>query len=224
MELNEKHIRKIIREELGIAREVSMITKGLELLVNEFLSKPINYFELQIMNKLKVELQKKHYNSYQEYLDDPEKGINGYVFDDGILYLTFNYFQGKLLEDVQREATIQHEIEHFWQLTHANKNFATIKYKNSLELSHSQNPIEHYVGYLFYISHGFEIDALINGAYNSAKQHINMINTFNDFKKYSTYKNLIDDIRIIHYEIANFDYNNPFTAKTLSKIGQLPLN
>ena len=211
--VTENQFNIIITEALGIAKVVSDASKLLKKELNQHLQEKnegeFNFLDIKVIYKIySFNTEEDFYNWYDV---NYKKYINGYSFNDKTLYLTFIKINNILNIDMLDD-TIQHELEHYYQTKMAGKDFSSEKYGNAFENLNHYNDYIKYISLIEYFSNHIEVDAFINGAYNSVKSL--KLNDYNDFIENTDLKYIKENL-ITAY---NFFRNIPFEGLYFSNM------
>lgn len=179
--ITEEQFNQILKEELGIAKEVILLTKEIENKI-DYLLKNNQTGTLNISDGLKLNFNYFNFNDYEELNSwlqtNYSKNKNGYSFSKNTIYITIiavnNMFDTNVLSD-----TIQHEVHHYYQAKKSGKSFSSDKYQLIAKNMASNNDYLKYLNQMLYFSKKFEIEGWINGAYNVYKN--NRITSYKDF-------------------------------------------
>lgn len=208
--ITEEQFNTLLNEELGIAKNVVIISDRIEKIVYPFLnSNKLNHSE-QVLNDLKLVLSKHYFNNIDEYnnsyYDNPENFKNGFSKDDNTIYLQFIIIDDALCID-NIENTIQHEVEHYWQCKNKKTPISTNHYQELVKLIDNNNPYISTIAEIIFLSKKFEIDAEINGAFAELKTK-DKIKTISDVLDNTEVGKLYEKLKNIKISINSWDYNS----------------
>lgn len=191
--ISEERLKEIIKEELGIAKEVIELTKIIEDKLNLFLKSKKEKTIIKLKDDLKLNLKKFNFTSYSELNDwlklNYKEVKDGFSFERKTVYLTIILVNGYCDTDEIHD-TIQHEVHHYFQAKKSGKSFSSEKYQEVVRNINSDNEYIKYLNQILYFKSKFELEGWINGAYNSFKN-----------KPITTYNNFIENTEL--YKIKN---------------------
>lgn len=215
MLITEEKLNLIIQEELGIAKEVLSITKDIEAVLKTFFKNKLKHIKEQIKDDLYVDITYYNFDSYNHLNDwlnlHYRKNVNGYSYSQQTIFLTIlsvnNMFDTEEILD-----TIQHEVHHYFQTKKSGKTFSTEKYQNIALNVNSDNEYVKYLTSIHYFKHNFELEAWINGAFNTFKNK--RITTYKDFI-YNSELYKIDDVLKKAYNFFSHASFNEWEVKQM---------
>ena len=226
-ELVLENIKTAIKEELGIADEVKNLSKNLG---NEILNN-LTYARKQYNEALKLNFKK---NSFKFEIFDEVFTINYTCFfcrdsndylklrgllggknsyNERMFYLNFAFIYGQV-EEKSFYDTIQHEVEHIYQIFKKGDSLISSQTINQLYnisanilTKGTKNEIIYKVAQSIYISMDFEQDAFVNGLYSLLLNSGMALGLMNVFKESDCYA---------YFKILNQNYmdlNNSYTEE-----------
>ena len=218
--ITEEQFNTLLNEELGIAKNVVIISDKIEKIVYPFLnSNELNHSE-QVLNDLNLVLSKHYFNNINEYsnsyYDNPENFKNGFSKDDNTIYLQFIIIDDALCID-NKENTIQHEVEHYWQCKNKKTPISTNHYQEIVKLIDNNNPYISTIAEIIFLSKKFEIDAEINGVFAELKTK-DTIKTNSDVLDNTEMGKLYEKLKNIKISINSWDYNSYIVKYSLNII------
>lgn len=180
--ISEEKLEKIIKEELGIAKEVIELTKIIEDKIDSFLKSKKRKIIIQLTDDLKLNLKSFNFESYEnlnEWLKLNYKKVkNGFSFNKKTIYLTI-ILVNRVCNVDEISDIIQHEVHHYFQAKKSGKSFNSEKYQKVSMNINSENEYIKYLSRILYFKSKFELEGWINGAYNAFKNK--PITTYNSF-------------------------------------------
>lgn len=209
-------VKDIINEELGISNDIKVLVSLVKNRIGDDFSK--NYKNKSYYYGLNQEFPYKVFHGdIGIKWRDIDIHIIYYVMPDNDEYVTRNYlrrfnstsniekyelnlylvgYNNKILwENFNR--TIQHEVEHFFQLYKKGKELLTAKqneeYQNLLPLTRSTDYYEKIIGFTYYYYNRVEKNALINGMYGEIMGKYlpgYNLDPLEEIKKSSVYNNI----------------------------------
>lgn len=185
MVIDEEKIRRIVKEELGIARKVINIVNQIENKIMELYNRG-TYDSTFYIDDLKVVFKHIFTDNYDFVSLEDFK--NGYDYETNTIYLTNSSKKGESIDLSPLIDTIQHEVEHYWQCKKSNKCFITKKYQAITNGLYRSNRALFYLCKLFYLNNKFELDSYVNGAFNVLRK-LNC-NTYKEFIENTELKDL----------------------------------
>lgn len=212
--VNERQYRKLlelIKEEMGIADEVTRISKDIERRffaevgdMTENKSGAFYVDDLKVVWKLLVFDNSETFSDW--YSVNYKEYKNGYSRDENTLYMTIIKTGGEVnINDILD--TIQHEVEHYYQIKMKNGSLSTDKYQTAVSHFRSHNMYLSNFSKLIYFSKRFEIDAYVNGAYNAASN--GDVSTYEEFVQSTELKNLLSTIQTNKKFFTNAPFDTP---------------
>ena len=214
----ENQLKEILNEELGIAKLVSDYSRELKyILYNHINSSNEGEFDFK---DIKIIYKVYNFNTEEEYFDwiynNTDNIINGYSFNNKTLYLTILKIKDNF--DVRAlDETIQHELEHYYQTKMAGKDFSSEKYQNLYKYIDDYNDYIKYISLIEYFNN-IEIDAFINGAYNSVKEL--KVKNYNDFIENTDLKIIKNTFNDAYNFFANCLFSGPFFIEMINFINR----
>ena len=169
--ITEEQLKQILGESLGIAKQVTDISKSLKIRLFKELELAeegsFDFLDFKVcFKKINFEKIEEFYNWYDT---NYQQVINGYSFKKNTLYLTLIIINGDYNVSALND-TIQHELEHYYQCKMAGHDFASPEYNNAYYKMNDYNDYIKHVSRIEYFSRHTEIDAFINGAYFAAEE------------------------------------------------------
>lgn len=208
--ITEEQFKIILNETLGIAKEVSKMSKELKKELFQHLeTKKQGIFQFLDIN---VDFKKIEFDTdedfYSWYDDNYQMVKNGYSFKNKTLFLTIivinDHYSNAELND-----TIQHELEHYYQTKMSGHTFSKPSYNNAYTNFNSYNAYIKYISRIEYFNH-VEIDAYVNGAFYAAEDLD--ITTYDSFIEQTNLK----QVKSNFIEAYNFFRNIPFKGNYFS--------
>lgn len=199
--LAEEQIKRIISEELGIAKEVTIMANKIYDEIGKLYVRGVNEKVFQLKTEksdVTVDYISKVFNKsedyYQWYYDN--KRPDGYSYEKNTIFLTFVSIKG-VEPNSDMYDTIQHECEHYWECKNKGGAISTDRYQNIIKGIKNNNLIVQYFCKVMYYCNKHEINAFVNGAYASAMKKE---------KKYESYKDFILDNNVndLYFTLKNF--------------------
>lgn len=212
--VNEKQYQRLfdlIKEELSIANEVKRITHEIEKKFNDEVGEMTeNKNGIFFVDDLKVEWKVLLFDNIEKfsswYSVNSKEYKNGYSMSEKTMYLTVIVIGGEYnISDTLD--TIQHEVEHYYQTKMKNGSLSTEKYQLAVQYFQSNNQYLSNFSKLIYFSKRFEIDAYVNGAYNSVRYK--RINSYEDFIENTELNNVLKTLTTIKKFFNNAPFNTP---------------
>lgn len=204
--LTEEQLNIIIQEELGIAREVSKGSSELKNKLYSYIAEGDNEGEFNFLD-IKIKYKVFNFKDIEEFYDwydnHYKEVINGYSYNDKILYLSIIKIDGTH-DAASLNDTIQHELEHYYQCKMAGKSFGKPVYGKVVNKMNDFNEYIKYLSIIEYYSNHIEIDACVNGAYFSVKDI--KLKDYNSFIENSELKYIKEKL----LKAYNFFSNIPF--------------
>lgn len=209
--LTESQLKKILNEELGIARKVLDLTKIIARMVLDCYHNRVfnKHFKVSIGDKsLQVHFLHKVFDNKEGLRTFINQGglKNGYSKNENTLFLTSASIKGKKINEMDVLDTIQHEVEHWWQTTNAEKPLYNTEYDFVQTHIKSSNWALSTICEVNYFTKHFEIDAYVNGAYSVLNKE--GIKTCDEFIYKTNIKELILKYDELRYRISAITYES----------------
>lgn len=220
--MTEEQINRIIDEERGIAREVINLTNEIEQRIQSIEAVPFKEYLVEI-NDLSINYMLTSFPTLEKAYDwySNNKRNDGYSFNEKCLYLTLTFINNECDYSEFRN-TIQHEVEHYWQSKNANKCISTNRYSLiSRECFYSENPIVRYICSLLYFSYKFEIDAYINGAFNTAVKSDERINDYKEYIQKTGLAHIYDTLKNSFKKLDKYSTENLYFLTSINYLKAL---
>lgn len=186
--LTEEQVRYIIKEEFGIAKEVSNLSEIIEEKIYTYLNKGINEGCFNIRTELsefEVEFLFKVFKNKEEAYKwfKTNRRSSGYSYQENKMYIILYQLAGVVNYDDFVD-TIQHECSHYWECKMKGEPIYNDYYKEVQDGIENRNLVVSTICKMLYYCNHNEITAFVNGSYKSA---------IRKNKKYKDYKEFILD-------------------------------
>ena len=218
--IDEGRLREIIKEAMGIAMEVNDISQKIELKIFNLIENNIFSGDF-VQGDLNVHFDAYNFKNHKEMVEWVEKNgelyKNGYSPSENKLYLTFFSINGNIDTNYVYE-TVQHEVEHYWQVKKSGKQISYFKGKTNStieELMQSNNLYLRYFSKIIYITKKFEIDAYVNGAYSVLCK--NKFKSPNEFIENTEIKQLINLYQEYYSWLLDISFKSPTIIMALTE-------